>query len=143
MNSLDSPPDLARRFGSLSRLYGPEAPARLQNSHVAVAGLGGVGSWTVEALARSAANLAEARAALSEARARHAELDAAVSDHEAQASVHRARQESLTTLRAEVDRLEAAGRVRAIGQTRARRWLAPPLTGFTTILLLPAALPAA
>ena len=54
---------------------------------------------------------AEARAALSEARARHAELDAALTDHEAQASVHRARQESLTTLRAEVDRLEAAGRV--------------------------------
>ncbi|OAH64046.1 chromosome partitioning protein [Dietzia cinnamea] len=62
-------------------------------------------------LARSETRLAEARAALSEARARHAELDAAVSDHEAQASVHRARQESLTTLRAEVDRLEAAGRV--------------------------------
>ncbi|MBI3345781.1 MAG: helix-turn-helix domain-containing protein [Burkholderiales bacterium] len=37
--------------------------------------------------------------------------------------------------------LEAAGRVRATGQTRARRWLAPPLTGFTTILLLPTALP--
>lgn len=37
--------------------------------------------------------------------------------------------------------LEAAGRVRASGQARARRWLAPPLTGFTTILLLPAALP--
>jgi hypothetical protein len=36
--------------------------------------------------------------------------------------------------------LEAAGRVRAIGRTRARRWLAPPLAGFTTILLLPAAL---
>lgn len=62
-------------------------------------------------LARSETRLAEARGALSEARARHAELDAAVSDHEAQASVHRARQESLTTLRAEVDRLEAAGRV--------------------------------
>ena len=62
-------------------------------------------------LARSETRLAEARAALSEARARHAELDAAVTDHEAQASVHRARQESLTTLRAEVDRLEAAGRV--------------------------------
>src|SRR5690606_35902372 len=30
------------------------------------------------------------------------------------------------------------GRVRAIGQARARRWLAPPLAGFTTILLLPA-----
>jgi hypothetical protein len=38
--------------------------------------------------------------------------------------------------------LEAAGRVRALGQARARRWLAPPLAGFTTILLLPAALPA-
>lgn len=37
--------------------------------------------------------------------------------------------------------LEAAGRVRAIGRARAQRWLAPPLAGFTTILLLPAALP--
>lgn len=40
--------------------------------------------------------------------------------------------------------LEAAGRVRAIGRARARRWLAPPLAAllpeFTTILLLPAAL---
>ena len=37
--------------------------------------------------------------------------------------------------------LEAAGRVRSIGRARAQRWLAPPLAGFTTILLLPAALP--
>ena len=37
--------------------------------------------------------------------------------------------------------LEAAGRVRSIGQARARRWLSPPLAGFTTNLLLPAALP--
>jgi hypothetical protein len=37
--------------------------------------------------------------------------------------------------------LEAAGRVRSIGQARARRWLSPPLAGFTTSLLLPAALP--
>jgi hypothetical protein len=37
--------------------------------------------------------------------------------------------------------LEAAGQVRSIGRARARRWLAPPLAGFTTILLLPAALP--
>ncbi|WP_338770076.1 helix-turn-helix domain-containing protein [Massilia sp. METH4] len=37
--------------------------------------------------------------------------------------------------------LEAAGEVRAVGNGRTRRWLAPPLTGFTTILLLPAALP--
>jgi tetratricopeptide (TPR) repeat protein len=37
--------------------------------------------------------------------------------------------------------LEAVGRVRSIGQARARRWLSSPLAGFTTILLLPAVLP--
>ena len=37
--------------------------------------------------------------------------------------------------------LEAAERVRSIGRARARRWLSPPLHGFTTHLLLPAALP--
>jgi DNA-binding transcriptional ArsR family regulator len=39
--------------------------------------------------------------------------------------------------------LEAAGRVRAIGRARSRRWLSAPLAGFTTILLLPASLPLA
>lgn len=38
--------------------------------------------------------------------------------------------------------LEAQGRVRSIGQGRTMRWLAPPLIGFTTILLLPTSLPA-
>ena len=37
--------------------------------------------------------------------------------------------------------LEAEARVRSIGRARARRWLSPPLAGFTTNLLLPAALP--
>lgn len=37
--------------------------------------------------------------------------------------------------------LEADGKVRSIGRARAQRWLAPPLAGFTTILLLPASLP--
>ncbi|MFG6485516.1 helix-turn-helix domain-containing protein [Roseateles sp. BYS78W] len=50
---------------------------------------------------------------------------------------------SQRTVQRELAELEAAGRVRAIGQTRSRRWLAMPLTGFTTILLLPAALPLA
>lgn len=49
--------------------------------------------------------------------------------------------DSQRTVQRALVELEAAGRVRAIGQTRARRWLAPPLAGFTTILLLPAALP--
>ncbi len=39
--------------------------------------------------------------------------------------------------------LEEAGRVRSVGRARAQRWVSPPLAGFTTILLLPAALPAA
>ncbi len=41
------------RFGGIDRLYGVGALDRFARSHVAVVGLGGVGSWTVEALARS------------------------------------------------------------------------------------------
>ena len=42
-----------RRFGGLERLYGVNGAARIRASHVVVVGVGGVGSWTVEALARS------------------------------------------------------------------------------------------
>ncbi len=45
--------DLDRRFGGLARLYGMDGAARIRGAHVAVAGIGGVGSWTAEALARS------------------------------------------------------------------------------------------
>jgi tRNA A37 threonylcarbamoyladenosine dehydratase len=45
--------DLERRFGGLRRLYGVLAYERLRQSRVAVVGVGGVGSWTAEALARS------------------------------------------------------------------------------------------
>lgn len=45
--------DPARRFGGLDRLYGLAAAARIRQSHVVVVGIGGVGSWSVEALARS------------------------------------------------------------------------------------------
>jgi len=45
--------DLERRFGGVRRLYGDAGYQRLRQAHVAVVGLGGVGSWTVEALARS------------------------------------------------------------------------------------------
>lgn len=46
--------DFQRRFGGLARLYGAEGLARLTRAHVCVIGVGGVGSWVVEALARSA-----------------------------------------------------------------------------------------
>jgi hypothetical protein len=48
---------------------------------------------------------------------------------------------SQRTIQRALVELEAAARVRSIGRARARRWLSPPLAGFTTILLLPAALP--
>jgi tetratricopeptide (TPR) repeat protein len=48
---------------------------------------------------------------------------------------------SQRTVQRALAELEAAGRARSIGQARTCRWLAPPLAGFTTILLLPATLP--
>ena len=45
--------DLERRFGGLRRLYGEAGYARLRAARVAVVGVGGVGSWAAEALARS------------------------------------------------------------------------------------------
>ena len=46
--------DFERRFGGIGRLYGQSALTRFRTAHVAVIGVGGVGSWVVEALARSA-----------------------------------------------------------------------------------------
>lgn len=46
--------DVARRFSGVRRLYGEQGLARLQQAHVLVIGIGGVGSWAVEALARNA-----------------------------------------------------------------------------------------
>ena len=43
----------SRRFSSLTRLYGDRASEVLAQAHIMIAGIGGVGSWTVEALARS------------------------------------------------------------------------------------------
>jgi len=51
---LDDDIDFARRFGGIARLYGERALERFRAAHVCVIGVGGVGSWIVEALARSA-----------------------------------------------------------------------------------------
>lgn len=45
--------DKKRRFGGVERLYDPDVLNRLDKAHVCVIGVGGVGSWAVEALARS------------------------------------------------------------------------------------------
>ena len=45
--------DFDLRFGGIARLYSAAALGRLKAAHVCVVGIGGVGSWAVEALARS------------------------------------------------------------------------------------------
>ena len=47
-------PDYERRFSGVRRLYGEQGLAKLQAAHACIIGIGGVGSWAVEALARSA-----------------------------------------------------------------------------------------
>jgi len=49
----DAAAEADRRFGGLARLYGVAGARRIRAAHVAVVGIGGVGSWTAEALARS------------------------------------------------------------------------------------------
>ena len=46
--------DFERRFGGVRRLYGTAAFEHFQQAHVCVIGIGGVGAWTAEALARTA-----------------------------------------------------------------------------------------
>ena len=48
---------------------------------------------------------------------------------------------SQRTVQRALDSLEAAGKVQSFGRGRARRWMTPPVTGFTTTLLLPPPLP--
>ncbi|MDP4908050.1 MAG: tRNA threonylcarbamoyladenosine dehydratase [Burkholderiaceae bacterium] len=48
----DDVSEAERRFGGLARLFGLEAYAALRQAHVAIVGIGGVGSWAAEALAR-------------------------------------------------------------------------------------------
>ena len=48
---------------------------------------------------------------------------------------------SQRTVQRALDSLAAAGKVQSVGRGRARRWMTPPIPGFTTTLLLPAPLP--
>lgn len=50
---VDEKADVGRRFSGMERLYGMEPARVVRESHVAVVGIGGVGSWVAEALARS------------------------------------------------------------------------------------------
>src|SRR5690606_40627552 len=45
--------DYHLRFGGIERLYGRKALTAFRHAHIAIVGLGGVGSWAAEALARS------------------------------------------------------------------------------------------
>jgi tRNA A37 threonylcarbamoyladenosine dehydratase len=54
LSSLNDDIDFERRFGGIARLYGAQGLERFKQAHICVIGVGGVGSWVVEALARSA-----------------------------------------------------------------------------------------
>lgn len=49
--------DFARRFGGVKRLYGDVGLTKLKAAHIVVVGIGGVGSWAAEALARNAVGI--------------------------------------------------------------------------------------
>jgi len=53
VNELITDEEFDRRFGALVRLYGSQGAQRIFDAHVVVVGIGGVGSWAVESLARS------------------------------------------------------------------------------------------
>ncbi len=53
LRSMNEEDEASRRFGGLQRLYGVDGAQRIRQAHVVVAGIGGVGSWAAEALARS------------------------------------------------------------------------------------------
>lgn len=50
----DNKQQTSRRFGGVARLYGNSALKNFQKAHIIIIGIGGVGSWVVEALARNA-----------------------------------------------------------------------------------------
>jgi hypothetical protein len=73
----------------------------------------------------------------------HADVLAFLTDGEAWSSsaLAIALHTSQRTVQRALDSLAAEGKVQSFGQARARRWITPPVPGFTTILLLPAPLP--
>jgi hypothetical protein len=75
----------------------------------------------------------------------HAEVLAFLADGESWSSsaLALALGASQRTVQRSLDALAAAGKVQSFGRARARRWMTPPIPGFTTTLLLPAPLPGA
>jgi hypothetical protein len=73
----------------------------------------------------------------------HAEVLAFLADGESWSSsaLALALGASQRTVQRALDSLAAAGKVQSFGRGRARRWMTPPVPGFTTTLLLPAPLP--
>jgi hypothetical protein len=73
----------------------------------------------------------------------HADVLALLADGESWSSsgLALALSTSQRTVQRALDELAATGKVQPLGQARARRWMTPPMSGFTTTLLLPAPLP--
>src|SRR5262249_25099610 len=73
----------------------------------------------------------------------HAAVLAFLADGEpwSSSALARALGASQRTVQRALDALAAAGKAQSFGRGRARRWMTPPVPGFTTVLLLPAPLP--
>ena len=76
-------------------------------------------------------------------RAQHAAVLAFLADGESwsSSSLALALGASQRSVQRALDSLAAAGKAQSFGRGRARRWVTPPMPGFTTTLLLPAPLP--
>jgi tetratricopeptide (TPR) repeat protein len=74
---------------------------------------------------------------------KHADVLAFLADGESwsTSSLAQALGESQRTVQRSLDSLTLAGKVQSLGRGRAQRWMTPAIPGFTTLLLLPAALP--
>lgn len=114
-------PDLERRFGGVERLYGPGSLARLAAAHVCVVGIGGVGSWAAEALARSGVG----------------RLTLIDLDHVAESNVNR-QVHALTGTLGQAKVLAMAGRIAAIHPGCAVATVEDFVTAENTAQLLPA-----
>ena len=136
-----APVPLDQRSGQAERI----AVGRVVKQHTYWAGDGAVTASRVEIAAwlKGASREREVVVLAPPVEAEHARVLAFLADEESWSSsaLALALATSQRTVQRALDSLAAAGKVQSFGRGRARRWMTPPIPGFTTTLLLPASLP--
>ncbi len=135
---------LARAFGAKFTDESHRARLRVENRRLraALRGLASV-SATTRGFARMPRQAREVVVLARPVEAHDAAVLAFLADGESWSSsaLALALGASQRTVQRALDELAAAGKVQSFGRARARRWMTPPVPGFTTTLLLPAPLP--